>query len=227
MTTGSLPAAGDPRRLLSDVRSLARGVRLDQRLTWVALAVLAVVTFVGIPFDWFGMQLHCAADTSCQFWRRGVVFYWPPALLLAYSAIAIGYVRAARARGLGSRVMPYVITGAATTVVFTAAWVAARLYFPSHPHQLSYWGLVLDRLVSPWATIGVALLVLARLERNLALLLYTVGYLAMVVLVLPMDSGWDPLHWGTRGAFALAQVICGVLLALGALGFVAARRWQR
>jgi hypothetical protein len=231
MTTDSIPSDGDPRRLLSDVRALAHRVRLDQRMTWVALLVLAAVTLVGIPFDWFGMRVHCHADSSCEFARRGVLYYWPPALLLAYSAIAVCYVRAARARGLGARVLPYAITGAATTVVFTAAWVAAALYFPSHPAPigppLPYWWFVLDRLVAPWGVIGVALLVLARLERNVALLLFTLAYLALVLLVLPMDDGLGPPHWGIRAQFAVPQLIVGVVLLLAALGFRAAHRRQR
>jgi hypothetical protein len=230
MTTDSVPSEGDPRQLLSDVRALAHRVRRDQRVTWVALLVLAAVTLVGIPFDWFGMQVHCHADGSCEFARRGVLYYWPPALLLAYAAIAVCYVRAARARGLGARVLPYAITGAATTVVFTAAWVAAALYFPSHPapfDPLPYWWFVLDRLVAPWGVIGVALLVLARLERNVALLLFTLAYLALVLLVLPMDFGFGPPHWGIRAGVAAPQLIVGVVLLLGALGFRAAHRRQR
>ena len=94
MTTESVPAGGDPRRLLSDVRALAHRVRLDQRLTWVALLVLAAVTLVGIPFDWFGMTVKCHPDGSCEFARRGMLYYWPLATLLAYAAIAFCYVRA-------------------------------------------------------------------------------------------------------------------------------------
>jgi hypothetical protein len=230
MTTDSMPAAGDPQRLLSEVRALARRVRLDQRMTWVALLVLAAVTLVGIPFDFFGMKLHCHPDTSCEFARRGVLYYWPPALLLAYAAIAACYVRAAQARGLGARILPYAITGAATTVVFTAVWVAAALYFPSHPapmHPLPYWWLVLDRLVAPWGMIGIALLVLARLERNLGLLLFTLGYLTLVLVVLPMNVGWGPPHWGLRIQFALPQLVSGLGLLLGAIGFRAAHRRHR
>ncbi|GAA0714399.1 hypothetical protein Drose_25415 [Dactylosporangium roseum] len=231
MTTDPIPADGDPRRLLSYVRSLGHRVRLDQRMTWVALLVLAVVTLVGIPFDWLGMTVHCRQDNGCEFARRGVLYYWPPALLLAYTAIAVSYVRAARARGLGARVLPYAIAGAATTVVFTAAWVAAALYLPSHPEsmqRLSYWGLVLDRLVSPWSMIGIALLVLARLERNIRLLLFTLVYLAAVLLVLPMNEGWGPAGWGLQARFAVPQVISGAVLLLGAVGFFgAARRRQR
>jgi hypothetical protein len=180
------------------------------------------VTLVGIPFDWFGLTVNCASDGGCVFARRGVLFYWPPALLVAYAAIVFSYGRAARARGLGTRVLPYAITGAVLTAVFTAAWVAAALYFPDHPVQLSSWVIVLDRLIAPWGIIGVALLVLARLERNVALLLFTLGYLA-VALTLPTNFGWET-SWGIRAGFAIPQLICGVVLLLGATGFAVARR---
>jgi hypothetical protein len=225
MTTDSVPADGDPRRLLSEIRGLAHRVRLDQRLTWVALLVLALVTLAGIPFDWFGMKVHCLPDGSCEFSRRGVLYYWPPALLLAYAAIAVCYVRAARARGVGARVLPYAITGAALTVVFTAAWVAAALYFPSHPVRFPSWVLLLDRLIAPWGIIAIAMLVLARLERNVALLLFTLGYLA-VALALPTNVGWQT-SWGLRAGFAIPQLICAAVLLLGAIGFAAAHRRQR
>lgn len=230
MTTNSVPAGGDPRRLLSDVRALAHRVRLDQRATWIALLVLAVVTFAAIPFDWFGMTVTCLPDGSCEFARRGMLYYWPPALPLAYAVIAYCYLRAARARGLGARVLPYAITGAATTVVFPAAWIAVAVYLSDHPvpnHPLPYWWFVLDRLVMPWGMIGVALLVLAWLERNVALLLFTLGYLAMVLLVLPMDDGFGPPHWGVRAQMAVPQLVSGTLLLLGAIGFRVARRRQR
>jgi hypothetical protein len=230
MTTESVPAGGDPRRLLSDVRALAHRVRLDQRMTWAALLVLAAVTLVAIPFDWFGMTVHCHPDGGCEFARRGMLYYWPPATLLAYAVIALLYVRAARARGLGARVLPYAITGAVTTVVFPAAWLAVQLYLSSHPvpqGPLPYWGFVLDRLVMPWAMIGVTLLVLAWLERNVALLLFTLAYLALVLLALPLNIGIGPPHWGLRAQFALPQLIVGVVLLLGAFGFRAARRRSR
>ena len=231
MTTDSMSAGGDPRRLLSEVRSLAYRVRLDQRMTWVALLVLAAVTLVGIPFDWLGMRVHCHPDTSCDFARRGLLYYWPAALLVAYAVITFCYVRAARARGLGARVLPYAITGAVTTVVFTAAGVAAALYFRSHPlpdQPLPYWWYVLDRLLAPWGMIGVALLVLARLERNVALLLFTLVYLALVLLVLPTDEGWGLAGWSLQARFAVPQIISGAVLLLGAGGFFrAVRRRQR
>ncbi|GID94043.1 hypothetical protein ACFQFC_09705 [Amorphoplanes digitatis] len=224
MTTESISAGDDPRRLLSDVHTLARRVRLDQRVTWVALAVLAAVTFAGIPFDWFGMKVDCGPDDTCTFARRGVLYYWPVALLVAYAAIAFCYRRAARARGVDTRVLPYAVTGAVLTFLFTAVWIAAALYFPSHPTRFPEWALVFDRLITPWGTIGVALLVLARLERNLALLGFTLAYLAVVLV--PIDFGWGT-GWGPRTMFLPQQVINGVVLLVGAIGFAIARRRQR
>jgi hypothetical protein len=51
-------------------------------------------------------------------------------------------------------VVPYAVTGAVTTAVFPAAWLAVHLYFRSHPYPsqpLPYWYFVLDRPVMPWA----------------------------------------------------------------------------
>lgn len=226
MTTESVPA-GDPRRLLADVRELTRRVRLDQRMTWAALTVLAIATFAAIPVDLIGMTVHCHPDGSCTFARTGMLYYWTWALPVAYAAIAVWYFRTARARGLGSRVSPYAITGAATTVVFPAAWIAIHVYFAHHPYPdppLPYWYFVLDRLIMPWGTIGLALLLLAWLERNVALFVFTLGYMALVLLVLPTDFGYGPPHFGIRTGMALPQVIAGLVLALGAFGFARAQR---
>jgi hypothetical protein len=226
MTTESLSPGGDPRRLLSEARTLADRVRRDQRVTWVALLVLAAVTVVGIPIDWYGLHVTCPAgtDSGCATWHRGVLLYWPPALLVAYAVIAVGYVRIARSRGLGARVLPYALTGVALTVLFTAAWVAARLYFPTHPQHFPEWVLVVDRLISPWGTIGVALLVLARLERNVALMTFTLGYL--VVVLVPVTLGWH-IHGEHRSELLPQQVISGTVLLLGGIGFAVADRRRR
>jgi hypothetical protein len=235
MPAGSTPAgSGDPRQLLSEVRALTHRVRLDQRATWIALLALAGATFAAIPFDWFGMQVTCL-DDGCQFARNGMLYFWVAGLPVTYAIIAFFYLRAAKARGLGTRVLPYAITGAATTVVFPAAWFAVQWYLSNNPvpdQPLPYWYMVLDRLVMPWGMIGVALLVLAWLERNVALLLFTVGYLAMVLLVLPMNFGYGPLNLGLgtdtglRLGMAIPQLISGTILLLGAAGFAFARRRQ-
>lgn len=227
MTTDSVPAAGDPRRLLSDVRTLAERVRRDRQVTWVALLVLAAVTFVAIPFDWFFLERDCqtvADGVICHV--RNVSFYWPPALLLAYAAIAVTYIGIARTRGLGARVLPYVLSGVALTALHTAAWLWMRLYLDSHPvptHPFPYWLMLLDRMVAPWGTIGLALLVLAWLERNVALVAFTLGYLAVVLV--PLNVAYRST-WDITG-FLGPQIFDGVVLLLGAVGFGLARKWPR
>lgn len=221
MTADAIPAGEDPRRLLSDARALAHRVRLDQRVTWFPLLVLAVATFAAIPADYFGMLVDCDAG-GCRFSRRGTLIYWPPALAVAYTLIAVRYVRVARSRGLGARVMPYVITGAVLAALSLTAWLLAHhLWFTDAPAgPLPTWLLLLDRLIAPAGTIGLALLVLARLERNVALLLFTLGYLAVVLM--PVEFGGD-----TRALFVPQQIVNGVVLLLGAAGFALASRRRR
>jgi hypothetical protein len=225
MTTEPMPTDGDPRRLLSDVRSLAHQVRVHQRLTWVALAILAAVSFVAIPIEIVAMWSRCSPDGAwCEVWNRGGAFYWPPALLLAYAAIAFSYVRVAQQRGVGARVMPYAITGTALTVLFTLLSLAAYQFLHNRPpmsEPFPAWVMVLDRLLAPAGTIGIALLVLARLERNVALFLFTLVYLTVVLV--PIDFGWQA-NGSIRTHDMPQEIINGTLLLLAAIGF---RRWQR
>jgi hypothetical protein len=84
--------------------------------------------------------------------------------------------------------------------------------------------LFVDRLIGPWGMIGIALLVLARLERNIALFAFTIGYLAVVLV--PINFGWG-VGWGPLWGFAPQLVINGGLLLLGSAGFALAPRLRR
>lgn len=232
MTTDSMAAGGDPRRLLAHVRHLTRRVRVAQRVTWLPLLVLAVVTFAAIPVHRYGTQVYgCKAIPNgevCQVRNVAATVYWTVGLAVSYVAIAYGYLRAARARGLGGRVVPYVVTGIALAVLSTAVqllvvhegWGLSEVTGPNRPDGLT---LFLFRLGDVGSTIGVALLVLAWLERHLALLLFTVGYLAVVLV--PLDFGWNA-QWGPTWGLPTLLVPGGVLL-LGGLGFALAQRpWR-
>ncbi|AVT37761.1 hypothetical protein [Plantactinospora sp. BB1] len=230
MTTDSVPAAGDPRRLLADARDLARRVRLAQRVTWLPLLVLALVTFGAILVYRFGDPVLSDCQPVdrgqvCKVWYRSAQLYWWTALVLAYVVIAGGYLRVARARGLGTRVRPYVLTGVALVVLSAAVTVAWRLldnpYFPDTPPALVQF---LFRLFDPTGAIGLALLVLAWLERRVALLLFALGYLTVVLV--PINFGWG-VGWGDRWGMAPQLVINGGLLLLGSAGFALAQRLRR
>jgi hypothetical protein len=231
MTSEAVPVGGDPRRLLADARNLARRVRLAQRVTWLPLLVLALVTFGAIPAYLFGHRVVSNCQTVsdgqvCKVWLRDAQFYWWAATALAYAVIAGGYLRVARARGLGARVLPYVVTGVALIVLFAAvppAWIfpdadARALVSPSAFVQFLF------RLLAPIGAIGLALLVLAWLERHVALLLFTLGYLA--VALVPINFGWG-VHWGGRWQFAPSLVISGGVLLLGSAGFALAQRLRQ
>lgn len=229
MTSDVMPV-GDPRRLLADARDLARRVRVAQRVTWLPLLVLALVVFGAIPVYGYGRR----TVSDCQALEHGEVckvlvapvvpFYWPAVLVLAYVVIAGGYLWVARARGVDARVLPYVVTGAVLIVLFGAvrpAWLLPdrqAIDTPSTFVQLVF------RLIAPAGAIGLALLVLSWLERHVALLVFTLGYL--VVVLLPPDIVWGA-HWGGRWEFAPRQLIDGGVLLLGSAGFALAQRLRR
>jgi hypothetical protein len=101
-----------------------------------------------------------------------------------------------------------------------------RIWVDLQPQSVpqAEWTLALDRLVAPAGTIGIALLVLAWLERNPGLLAFTVVYLAAVLA--PIRADWL-MGANGRGAFVPEQVFNGVVLLLGAAVFALARRRRR
>ena len=232
MTTDSAFAGDDPHRLLSRIGELAHGVRRAQRATWYPLLVLAAVIFAAIPVERYG---HYAATCRalpdarvCVAYSTAAFVYWPAALVLAYIAIAGFYLRTSRARGVGTRVRSYVIAGIALTVAVTCA----ALYAAHNPLAAEHDILGLDvaaapaglfpRLASPACAIGLALLVLARVERNRALIVFALGYLAIVLV--PVTFGWVM----TQPWFFLPHlVIDGTVLLLGSIGFALAQRPAR
>jgi hypothetical protein len=227
MAIESAYSGDDPHRLLSSARELAQRVRRAQRATWFPLLVFAAVTFAAIPVSRYGGHHpeNCAAVPGgriCTIYSTASFVYWPIALVLAYVAIAAFYIHRSRAQGVGTRVPPYVIAGIIVAALATGLslwWVHAS---PTSPYgQLLGMG-VLGRLVSKGAAIGVALLVLAWAERNRALLLLTLGYLAAVLV--PINFGWV---LDSSWYFLPPLVIDGSVLLLGGIGFAVARRPSR
>lgn len=224
MTTESAHPADDPHRLLSNARELAQRVRREQRATWFPLLVFAALTFASIPVRRYsGHHLDClAVPRICTVYSDAEFVYWPIALVLAYVAIAAFYIRRSRARGIETRVRPYAIAG----IIVAVALTGAALWELHNPPVASPMGLngLPYRLASPGAAIGLALLVLAWAERNRALLLLTLAFLAAVLV--PITFGWvqhDP-PW-----YSLPVVFQGSVLLLGGIGFALAQRpaWQR
>ena len=209
--------------MLSGSRVLARRVRAEQRAVWFPLLVFAAVTFGAIPVDRFGhLVLTCRAapvaagptGRICTAYSSPSFVYWPVALVLAYVAIAAFALHRARTRGVGTRVLPYVVVGIVIAVVVTGA----ALWAAHHPGVGAPSSLY--RLIGPAAAIGLALLVLAWVERSVALFAVTVGYLAIVLI--PINFGWVT-HHPSPWFFLPRLLIDGTVLLLAGLGFALAQ----
>jgi len=150
-----------------------------------------------------------------------------PAWLLGIAAMIGGFVFQLTALRFGELALVQPILAAELLFVFGYLAVAG-----SRRPKLRDWlaaaamsagiGLFL-RLASPSGAIGLALLVLAWAERNRALLVFTLGYL--VIVLVPITFGWVmPLSpW----SFLPRLVIQGSVLLLGGIGFALAQRPAR
>jgi hypothetical protein len=223
MTTESAHAGDDPRRLLSNTRELIQRVRREQRATWFPLLVFAALTFLSIPVRRFsGHHMTCGstpAGHECVSYSNADLMYWPVALVLAYVAIVTFSIRRTRARGIDTRTRPYAVAG---TVIAVAL---AGLAFWEFHHPLGAGQRLLGqvglqyRLASPGMAIGLALLLLARAERNRFLLLVTLVYLAVVLV--PITFG--PSHFNPPW-YATPVVSQGTVLLLAGIGFALVQR---
>jgi hypothetical protein len=224
MTHESAPSADSPRELLTTVRDLTRRVRVTQRDTWFPLLVFAVVTLAVIPVYLYAPQ-HLGPCRSasrgisfCASFIPGVLVYWSIALVLAYVVIAGFYVRRSRRRGVGTRVRPYVVAGIVIAVIAAAValWRAFHPILPLVGTQVSGapGTVFLHGLATPWAAIGLALLVLTWVERSWALLLYSVVY-----LVIAAASFGRVIHSTSPLALLPQLLIPAAVLLLGSAGF--------
>jgi hypothetical protein len=220
MTDTPLPPQDGPRELLSATRRLSRQVRQAQRGTWFPLLLFAALTLISVPITLNSRHLlDCRVNPPvkvCIAYSLGAFVYWPLALVLAYAAIAAFYVHRARSRGVGTRVRPYVLAGVIIALIGTGAslWFVTHpgvVGFPSPPSPVTRF---VFRLVSPAGTIGLALLVLARVERNRALLVFGLAYLVIV--------GFSWMF--TPHSIWLLPVTTAAVLLLGSIGFALAER---
>ncbi|GAA1387266.1 hypothetical protein GCM10009661_73610 [Catellatospora chokoriensis] len=235
MTHESASQASDPHELLATVRDLTRQVRVAQRGTWFPLLVFAVITLIAIPVYRYAPYLDvfdaCRSDaehTVCPAPSPTELGYWTVALLLAYAAIAGFYVRQSRQRGVGTPIRPYVIVGVVLALLMAAAssWLTFHplLPLPADPFSDTVkvpagpvaW--LVNGLVSPIAVIGLALLVLAWVERHWALLAFSLVYLAIGAVM-----GSQVIHASSRWFFLPHLLVPAAVLLLGAAAFALCR----
>jgi hypothetical protein len=238
MTDERDTTAGTSRQLLSTTEALTRRVRKAQRATWFPLLLLGLVVAAATPVYRFSHgHVGCALSTAPGGARSETCFiaygwpvlvYWMVALVLAYVVIAVFYALRARRRGVGTRILSYVVAGIAGLILVAFVWpLQQHLSLQSH-----YQAALAVHGLDPLLAIGLALLVLAWVERNLALLVYSVGYLAAALLAnysgipkkLFEDLGWVATpQWHFLPGLSLA----GGVLLLGGAAFAGAERLRK
>jgi hypothetical protein len=235
MATPSATADDGPRRLLEDSRQLARRVRAAQRATWFPLVVFAFATFAAIPvYRYVHPSLTCRTGQGgirvCLVYSGAGLVYWPVALVIAYALIAAFYVRHAQARGVGTRVIRYVVAGVVLALLMgvAAVWMSMHPPIGNNVLGLPLRGAQLAAfagLAGPATAIGLALLFLAGVERSWGLVVLTAAYLAVALwhaVFLHRISGHVSV-W----AFLPRLLVEGGLLLLGAIAFAFVQRPRR
>jgi len=231
MTDQSANPAYHPDELLLSVRDLTRRVRAAQRGTWFPLLVFGLIVLGSIPVIRYGGH-HlggCGSNPGpagqegrvCGVYSPAALWYWSVGLVLGYAAIAGFYVYRSRRRGLGARIQPYPIVGAIVALLVTGVslWFA---YHPSAGGESPLTQVVHQLRGAPVTAIGLALLVLAGVERNRALAWFSLAYLVVVLIPAGDFPGID-VHHPTPDGFIPRQVIIAGTLLLGSLAFALTR----
>ena len=231
MATNIPNSSEDLRQYLWTHKVLIKQVREAQRATWFPLLLLAFVTFLAIPIEHFSrhklgacgsyVPIHTlSTQTLCRVYTPWGQIYWPIALVASYIAVSIYYRKRSLARGVETSAKSYVIAGIVLSLLlsfasFLIAHIRLRRYeffaFHFDEHSMS----LFLRLISPAGSIGLALLYLARFERNRILFFVDLAYL--VVVLVPINFGWvvNGAPWGMLPS----RVIEGGILLIVGIGF--------
>jgi hypothetical protein len=227
MTHESVPPADDPHELLRTVHDATRQVRLAQRGAWFPLLIFGLVTLAVIPIYRYAPHdlSHCGpgpqpGTRTCYAAIPGVLVYWPAALVLGFVVIAGFYARRSRQRGVGTPAGPYAVAGVVALLLAASLWRAfSRPPLPIGQVHFTPLTLLSYGVATPPAAIGVALLVLAWVERNRALLTFSLVYLVVSVA----DSA-RIIHSSSHWAFLPVLLIPAGILLLGSGGFALFQR---
>ncbi|MFJ8430262.1 hypothetical protein ACIQ9P_03050 [Kitasatospora sp. NPDC094019] len=244
MTDATAPSSGAPQEVLAGLGDLTRRVRAAQRGAWFPLLLFGVLTLGGILVDRLTFEVRTVTDcpsapdaadaaaVGCTLVKHGSPLYWTIGFAVVYAATALHYVRGSRRRGVGTPVLPYVLAGAGLValVAATAFW-GVRYGAEAPGARLDLWGLNLDprsgatqlleRFLGGAAAVGLPLLVLARVERSPALLLFALAYL--VVELVPVTVGWTGIGLSSPWGGVPRLIVPGLFLLFGALGFALAQ----
>jgi hypothetical protein len=233
MTNNNSDMNSDPRDLLAVQANLVNQVRTLQRATWFPLTMIAIITFLAIPIERLSHRAigNCTAVISagnephyCRIYSISGLFYWPIALVIAYVTISFFYTIKSRELGAETNAKKYVIPGILISILLSLASYLLFLFSSGHHSVLGIYFLdpsnaIIFRMIGPSFSICLALVFLARFEKNYLLIFFDVLYGVLIL--------WPPIRGvKTNGFWSLApnRVIDGGFLLLLGLAFYLVQR---
>jgi hypothetical protein len=220
----------DPAALLLEVENLRARTRRSGRSWWFPLTLFGVLLICAAPlyrisyvgdgsFDMPGFLMPVVALFSGVVTDHPVLtaIYWVVALTVGFVGSGLWYRREAHRIGLRRPVRAFVLTGLAITVglviLQTVPYVGYLLFWVSFRGTLGI------------AVIAVALLVLARLERSVALSVVAVAFLGLAAVVSTYNLENLVFPWEViRGEWAGATAVVAPGLVLLVAGLLARRQ---
>ena len=197
------------------------------------MSTLAVATYVAIPVERISRRTvgDCGSTSSlsttphfCRIYSLSGLFYWPLALLAVYALVSYFYTVKSRELGVETSAKAFVVPGILIAALLSLASYLLFLFSSGHRPILGVYFIdpsnsIIFRLLSPAFSIGLALLFLARFEKNRLLLILDLIYCVVVL--------WPPARGvHSRGFWSLApyRMIDGGLLLLAGILFALAQR---
>ncbi len=156
---------------------------------------------------------------------RAIALYWLVALPLSYLLIGWWYRRRARLRGVATSPVAYVVTSLVLVALLVVAspGVVHLLHLPRALAVPFVADLGLRGLTTLF-TVGLGLVVLAYKERSRALGEFAISFLALALLVNLYDLENFTYRLGIHVGPEVGAFVPGLYLAVGGIGFSAARR---
>jgi hypothetical protein len=231
MTNQSLDSSQD---LLESVDLLRHRVRTDRHNFWFPLVLFGFIALLSVPlyYGWplHFMTTHCHhyanGSTSCSitgyihtgFLTEGfsanqlgnwLSYFWVVSLLVGYAATIWFYRRRASTVGLKIRTWPAVVVGLGLLVLVLMMQTHWRSIEPSFLVSGEFW----MRGTAPLVILSLGIVTLAVLERSIAYVTYSLGFVALALLA-SLYNVSNLVQWEGLGRFVTGsnQAIPNVVL---------------
>lgn len=224
--------------LVADVGRVQRATRRARRAIWFPLVLFGLIVLGAAPFyrPWppagSGLTFRNIGPVGGylggDFIDSGPAWYWLIALPLGYVATAAFLRWRAGRTGVAGRIAPYVVAGLGlfAFLVISSPSNLHALGLPASIGTFLWSNDLAIRGLTPLLVVALGFLVLAWVERSMALAVFAAGFLGLTLLANLYDIG-NLFRWAGLSAEdpRSGAIVAGAALLLGGLGFgIAAAR---